>query len=308
MAQKKPCIEPKEATLGAVITDIDLARLDYSAWRVVEDAFHRYGLLIFPGQHLSDAAQVAFASRFGDLETVIAPISNAASGGGEADRAVVGDETLRYWILRGNERWHTDSSFKPLAAKASCLTAIEVPAEGGQTEWADMRAGYEVLDEALRRRIEGLCALHSNYYSHEQLGQAVPDTGGGYGFHPHGAPLRPLVKTHPVTGRKSLFIGRHAYGIPGMSESESEALLQELLDIAARPPRVTAHDWQPGDIAIWDNRCILHRVAAYDYTQTRIMRHTRVAGDPASELAGTLPDARASAYDPTGREDTAGDW
>jgi len=129
------------------------------------------------------------------------------------------------------------------------------------------------------------------------LGQ-VPRTGDGYGFHTKGAPLRPLVKTHPETSRKSLYIGRHAYGIPGMTEEQSEKLLAELIDLAAQPPRVTEHHWQLGDLAIWDNRRVLHRVAPYDYSQPRVMRHTRVAGNPATELAGTLPDVRATTYQP----------
>ncbi len=288
-----PSIQPKDATLGAVVTNIDLAHLNDTTWSIVEDAFIEYGVLIFPSQHLADDEQVAFASRFGDLEIVLSQISNARS-----DDTVIGDDELRYWILRGNERWHIDSSFKPLSAKASCLTAITVPDVGGDTQWADMRAGYDALDDQTRDRIEGLCALHSNYYSHEML-KHPPHALEGYGFHTHGAPLRPLIKTHPVTRRKSLFIGRHAYGIPGMTEAASAALLEELLDFAARPPRTTGHHWQPGDLAIWDNRRVLHRVLPYDYAQARVMRHTRVAGDPVSELAGTLPDVRASAYDPT---------
>ena len=285
-------IEPKDATLGATITGIDLAQLDHASWETVRQAFLEFGVLIFPGQNLSDDAQIAFASRFGELETELAAISNE-----RADGEVVDDNDLPYWILRGNERWHIDSSFKPLAAKASCLTAMAVPNAGGETQWADMRAGFDVLPNETKRRVEGLCALHSNYYSHEMLGQ-VPRTGDGYGFHTNGAPLRPLVKTHPETNRKSLYIGRHAYGIPGITEARSEKLLAELLDLAAQSPRVTDHHWQPGDLAIWDNRRVLHRVAPYDYSQPRVMRHTRVAGDPASELAGTLPDIRATTYQP----------
>ena len=289
-----PTIRPKDATLGATMTDIDLADLDAATWRIVEDAFIEFGVLVFPEQHLDDDEQVAFASRFGDLETILAPISNERS-----DHTIVGDDELRYWILRGNERWHADSSFKPLAAKASCLTAMTVPSSGGATQWADMRAGYDALDDVMKSQIDGLCALHSNYYSHEMLGQQ-PHTGDGFGFHTRGAPLRPLVKTHPVTHRKSLYIGRHAYGIPGMTDAQSEALLTALLEQAAQPPRITEHHWRPGDLAIWDNRCVLHRVAPYDYSQARVMRHTRIAGDPVSELAGTLPDERATAYEPTG--------
>ena len=285
-------IEPKDATLGATITGIDLAQLDNASWEGVRQAFPEFGVLIFPAQMLSDDAQIAFASRFGELETELAAISNE-----RADGEIVDDNDLPYWILRGNERWHIDSSFKPLAAKASCLTAMAVPEAGGETQWADMRAGYDVLTNEMKQRVEGLCALHSNYYSHEMLGQ-VPRTGDGYGFHTKGAPLRPLVKTHPETDRKSLYIGRHAYGIPGITEAQSEKLLAELLDLAAQSPRVTEHRWQPGDLAIWDNRRVLHRVAPYDYSQPRVMRHTRVAGNPASELAGTLPDIRATTYQP----------
>ena len=285
-------IEPKDATLGATITGIDLAQLDNASWEGVRQAFLEFGVLIFPAQMLSDDAQIAFASRFGELETELAAISNE-----RADGEIVDDNDLPYWILRGNERWHIDSSFKPLAAKASCLTAMAVPEAGGETQWADMRAGYDVLTNEMKQRVEGLCALHSNYYSHEMLGQ-VPRTGDGYGFHTKGAPLRPLVKTHPETDRKSLYIGRHAYGIPGIPEAQSEELLAELLDLAAQSPRVTEHHWQPGDLAIWDNRRVLHRVAPYDYSQPRVMRHTRVAGNPASELAGTLPDIRATTYQP----------
>jgi alpha-ketoglutarate-dependent taurine dioxygenase len=275
-----PSIQPKDATLGAVVTDVDLAHLNDATWAIVENAFSEYGVLIFPGQHLTDEEQVAFASRFGDLEIVLSPISNAGS-----DNTVVGDDELRYWILRGNEQWHIDSSFKPLSAKASCLTAVTVPAAGGDTQWADMRAGYDALDDQTRRRIEGLCALHSIHYSHEKLGQPRY-TGGEYGFHVHGAPLRPLVKTHPVTRRKSLFIGRHAYGIPGLDPAASERLLDELLEFACRPPRILSHRWDPGDLVVWDNRRVLHRARPFDRSRPRVMRHTRVSGDPATELAG----------------------
>jgi alpha-ketoglutarate-dependent taurine dioxygenase len=178
------------------------------------------------------------------------------------------------------------------------LSAQVVPSAGGETEWTDMRAAYDALDEATRRRIAGLSAHHSLYHSQARIGHVV-QTGAGYGFHTKGAPLRPLVKVHSVTGRPALFIGRHAYGIPGLDEAESEKLLSELLDFACRPPRTYAHRWQPGDVVIWDNRCVLHRARPYDYREVRVMRHTRVAGDPATELAPTHRDERASAYEPS---------
>jgi alpha-ketoglutarate-dependent taurine dioxygenase len=138
-----------------------------------------------------------------------------------------------------------------------------VPSADGETEWADMRAAYDALDETTRRRIAGLSAHHSLYYSQARIGHVV-QTGTAYGFHTKGAPLRPLVRVHPVTGRPALFIGRHAYGIPGLGEDESEKLLSDLVDFACRPPRTYAHRWRPGDVVIWDNRCVLHRARPYD--------------------------------------------
>jgi alpha-ketoglutarate-dependent taurine dioxygenase len=295
-----PRIEPIDATLGAVVTELSLAQMDASTWTVVQDAFHEYAVLVFPAQHLSEQDQVAFANRFGDIELLAAdaeqkavPISNQ-----KPDGSVMGPDEHRYKSLRGNEGWHTDSSYMPLAAKASVLSAQVVPSAGGETEWADMRAAYDALDEATRRRIAGLSAHHSLYRSQAKIGHVV-QPGASYGFHTKGAPLRPLVKVHPVTGRPALFIGRHAYGIPGLTEAESEQLLSDLVDFACRPPRTYAHRWRPGDVVIWDNRCVLHRARPYDYREPRVMRHTRVAGDPATELAPTDPDALAGAYAPS---------
>jgi len=296
----EPKITPIEATLGAVVTELSLAKMDGSAWKIVEQAFHDHAVLVFPGQHLAEDEQVAFANRFGDIE-LLAPDPNlkaVAISNQKLDGTVMGAEEDRYKSLRGNEGWHTDSSYMPLAAKASVLSAQVVPSTAGETEWADMRAAYDALDEATRRRIAGLSAYHSLYHSQAKIGHVV-QTGGGYGFHAKGAPLRPLVKVHPVTGRPSLYIGRHAYGIPGLDPAESEKLLADLVDFACRPPRTYAHRWQPGDVVIWDNRCVLHRARPYDYREPRVMRHTRVAGDPATELAPTHRDDRAAAFEPS---------
>ena len=187
-------------------------------------------------------------------------------------------------VMRGNEGWHTDSSYMPLAAKASMLSAHVVPSKGGQTEWADMRAAWDALNEATRGRIGPLSAHHSIRYSQARMGH----TGGGdslYGYQADEPPLRPLVKVHPVTHRPALFIGRHAYGIPGLHPEKSEALLDELLAFACRPPRLHRHDWRPGDLVVWDNRCVLHRARPYDHDEPRFMKHTRIAGDPESERA-----------------------
>ena len=252
-------VQPTGATLGAIVTGVKLASLGEADWRAVEDAFHAHGVLVFPAQHLSRDEQAAFGRRFGEFDTLVAPIggtvpiSNVLPGGGIRDAA---DPIMG--ILRGNEGWHTDSSYMPLAAKCSILSAEVAARTGGETEWADMRAAHDALDPETKQRIEGLAAYHSLAYSQAKIGEGTP-VGFKYGYEGHDAPLRPLVKRHPVTGRKSLFIGRHAYGIPGLSAADSERLLDDLLAFACQPPRVFGHHWQTGDVAIWDNRCVLHR-------------------------------------------------
>jgi alpha-ketoglutarate-dependent taurine dioxygenase len=295
-----PTVVPIAATLGAVVTDLELARLDTPTWKTVEQAFHEHAVLVFPEQNLTEEEQVAFAKRFGDLE-LLAPDPGqkaVAISNQKPDGTILAPDEHRFKSLRGNEGWHTDSSYMPLAAKASILSAQMVPPEGGETEWADMRAAYDALDADTRQRIAALSAHHSLYHSQARIGHVV-EPGAGYGFHTKGAPLRPLVKVHPVTGRPALFIGRHAHAVPGLDEAESEKLLSDLIDFACQPPRTYAHRWRPGDVVIWDNRCVLHRARPYDYRVARVMRHTRVAGDPATELAPTRRDERAGAYEPS---------
>ncbi len=151
-----------------------------------------------------------------------------------------------------------------------------------------MRAAYDGLDEALRKRPSTeLSAYHSLRYSQAKLSHASR-TGAeyrGYGARMTEPPLRPLVKAHPETGQRALVIGRHAFGIPGLESGESERLLEELAAFACQPPRVWRHAWSPGDVVLWDNRCLMHRGAAWDMRQPRVLHHARIAGDPASEFA-----------------------
>ncbi len=277
-------IEPLDATFGAVISGIELARIDDATFNHLYDAWLTYALLIFPGQHLSNSEQVAFAQRFGALEFDLAPISNVRKDGSvrpDDDS----DDVVK--ILKGNMGWHSDSTYMPVQAKGAVFTAHVVPKSGGQTGWADMRAAHDALDESTRRRIAGLSAHHSLYHSQAKIGH-TPKPGGaysGYGFHGQEPPLRPLVKIHPETGRPALLIGRHAYGIPGMGEAESERLLTDLLSFACQPPRVYHHTWTPGEAVVWDNRCLLHQACPWDMREPRIMFHARIAGDTASEYA-----------------------
>ena len=277
-------IKPVDATLGAIVSGVQLAGLTDDEWVEVERAFHEHAVLVFPGQHLSADEQIAFARRFGSIEVLFegydaVPISTVDRTG-----EVMAPDHPVMQVVRGNQGWHTDSTYMPVSAKASVLSARVVPSAGGETEWADMRAAYEALDDATRERIGGLYAHHSIVYSQAKAGF---DSTVGYGMD-EPPQLRPLVKVHPVTGRPALFIGRHAHAIPGLTASESDALLAQLLEDACRPPRVYQHHWQPGDVVVWDNRCVLHRACEWDLSQPRVMVHTRVAGDAATESAIAL--------------------
>ncbi len=277
-------VEPLDASFGAVVTGLKLARLDATTFAQLYETWLEYALLLFPAQHLTNEEQVAFARRFGDLEFDLAPISNVRRDGTlRVDDE--NDDVVK--VLKGNMGWHCDSTYMPVQAKGAVFTAHVVSSRGGETSWADMRAAYDALDDEARARVAGLSAYHSLYYSQSKLGH-TPKEGSeysGYGFHNQDPPLRPLVKIHPETGRPSLVIGRHAYGIPGMDPNESERLLQDLVDFACQPPRTYDHAWSPGDAVVWDNRCLLHRAHTWDMSEPRVMYHSRIAGNPTTEFA-----------------------
>ena len=278
-------IVPIDATFGAVVQGIKAAEVDDETFRALYDAWLQYALLIFPGQHLTREQQIAFAKRFGPLEFEMFALSNVRSDGTirpEKDN----DDVIK--VLKGNMGWHHDSTYMPVQAKGAVFCAEVVPSVGGRTGFADMCAAYDALDDEMKQRIEGLTAYHSLHYSQGKVGHDSKKSDGqysGYGFHGGPVPLRPLVKTHPETGRKSLLAGRHAHNIPGLEQADSSRLLQELVDFACQPPRIYHHDWTPGDAVVWDNRCLMHQATPWDMTQPRIMWHSRIAGDPASESA-----------------------
>ena len=281
-------VTPHEGACGATVTGVSLADLDDGAFADVLAAWQRYGVIAFPGQHLDEEAHVAFSRRLGNLENTNTrdprsvekrPTTISLSNVTRSGRHVTDPEDKLNRFLRGNQYWHSDSSFKRISAKASLLAALEVPDEGGETEYADMRAAYDALDDATRRRIEGFVAVHSAVYSQAQsMGR---DGTFKPGEEENLPPVRqPLVRVHEPTGRRSLFIGRHAQRIEQLDEAESRVLLDALLEGACQPPRVYRHRWSAGDLVLWDNRCMLHRGRHWDPNQRRIMRRTTVAGEP----------------------------
>jgi alpha-ketoglutarate-dependent taurine dioxygenase len=279
---------------GAVVENVKLASLSETEFAAIKAAFLKYGFLVFPGQFLSDDENAAFGERFGELEFAAAPMANQPRNADGSYGSVFELETQRMRTNVGNEAWHTDSTYKPISSKCAMLSAVTVPDEGGGTELADTRAAYAALDLATKDRIANLSAYHSTQYSQaNDVGDFPPqDENSIY----HGeAYLRPLVKTHAETGVKSLFIGRHAFGIPGLSREESRELLQSLMAfVLSDENRIYLHHWQPGDTMIWDNRSLLHRAMPFDYSKPRVLTGTRIVGD-ATELAYYPSDPAAQA-------------
>jgi len=278
-------VEKLDATFGARVTGVALGSIGDADFDQIYDLWLEHALLFFPEQHLTKDDQKAFANRFGELEFELTPIGNVKKDGSlrvddESDNVVQ--------ILKGNEGWHYDSTYVEVQALATVFTAHQVPSKGGQTGWADMRAGYTALDDDLKTKIEGLSAYHSLYHSQSKIGYD-PKTGSSYGFDGQEPPLRPLLKIHPETGVPALLIGRHAYGIAGLAEEESEKLLRDLTDFVCQAPRVYLHSWAVGDAILWDNRCLMHRAYPWDFAEAREMWLARIAGNPQTESGSTGP-------------------
>lgn len=294
MSQMK-IVPIRDKVFGAIATDVALPGISTADFATLHAAFLKYGLLVFPGQFLSDAENIAFGKRFGELEFGASPLANQERSEDGTLGKVLKVNTRRMRSHIGNEGWHTDSTYKSSSSKCAMLSAVVVPEEGGQTEFADMRAAYSALDADMKARVESLSAYHSIQFSQaNDLGDFPPqDQKTNY----HGeAYLRPLVKTHPETGMKNLFVARHAFGIPGLGRMESRAFIKNVIEFAVSDEsRVYQHQWQAGDTVLWDNRALLHRAMPYDYSKPRVLIGTRIAGDPASELAYYPSDPRALA-------------
>ena len=274
-------IQPLDATLGATVEEVALTDLGPGDWEAIEAAFHDYGVLVFPGQHLDDKQQKQFSRRFGRLERGIsarskvqdiARLSNQTRDGG-----VAADGSALHLFLKGNQYWHADSSFKVVGAKCSLLSARVVPSAGGETEFADMRAAWKALDEEMRAFLLEKNAEHHYWYSQSKVGGTELLAQEDWDALP---PVQhPIVRTHPATGRKNLYIGRHVSHVVGMEKEVGRALIEKLIDDACQPPRTFSHRWQVGDLVAWDNRCVLHRGHSWPVDEPRTMHRTTVAGD-----------------------------
>ncbi|MDB5872056.1 MAG: hypothetical protein JWQ07_1498 [Ramlibacter sp.] len=274
-------IAPLSATTGAECTGVDLAQLKEGEWERLVEAYHQSSLLVVRDQKLAKDAQIAFSERFGELEL---PIRKDYVGKDFAALHVVSNigadgkpNNTKGLENPGNFFWHTDASYMKRPASTTLLYAIEIPASGGDTNFANMHAAYDALPAAMQQRIASLRAVHSWEQSRHNSGSRPASEEEKLQAPPV---AHPLVRTHPETGRKGLYLGNHTSHIEGMDVDEGRALLQQLLAHATQPQFVYRHKWQPGDIVIWDNRSLLHK-ASDDFDMNncaRVLHRTVVQG------------------------------
>ena len=280
--QLKPVLtmRPLSPVMGVEIGGVDLSLpIDDATFAAIHDAFLRYLLVCFPGQRLDQTRHVAFSRRFGDLQVHVLDqyrspthpeiyvLSNVTKAG----------ETTGKHPDKGTLVWHSDLSFQARPALATLLYGIEVPKVGGDTLFANMYAAYDALPETTKVRIATRRAIHDLNVSRQRAGEP-PLTEKQRQEAP---PVEhPLVRTHPDSGRKCLYLSDHAVRVVGMDEKEGAALLQELMEHATRPEFVYTHRWKQGELVMWDNRCTMHKATGYDAKdERRVMNRTVVKGD-----------------------------
>ena len=287
-------VEPAGAALSADIRGVDLAQeLAAGTVEALKQAWSEHLVLRFREQRIDDDQLMRFSSYFGELDWAPVIAASRVKVPGEDRFVDSAEEGRRYISVISNiiengkalgalgayeSIWHTDMSYNPEPPSASALYALEVPPAGGDTGFANMYLAYETLPEELRRRIEGrLCRHDSTYNSAGELRRGFSGVSD-----PRQAPGadHPIIRTHPVTGRKALFLGRrrNAY-IQGLELGESERLLDALWAHATRPELTWYQQWRVGDLVLWDNRCVMHRRDEFDPNSRRLMHRSQIKGD-----------------------------
>ncbi len=273
---------------AAEVEGIDMTRpLTAEEVAAIHAGMDRYAVLVFHDQAIDDEQQLAFTRSLGDLEhsigtslrepgqyrlpTTFADVSNLD----ENQQVFKRDDRRRLFAL-GNRLWHSDSSFKVVPAKYSLLHARAIPSKGGNTEFADMRAAYDALDVEIKAQVEDLVCEHSQIFSRQQLGFTDFTDEERVRFKPV---RQRLVRTHPVTGRRSLYLASHAGGILGWPVPEARAFLRDLVEHATQREFVYSHTWRVGDLVMWDNRQVMHRARPFPPHEPRDVRRTTLVGD-----------------------------
>ncbi len=292
-------IRPLTPVFAGEVSGIDITQpLNAEQVAAIEAGMDRYGILVFHDQPFTDEQQKAFSRNFGELEHTaggnvtkpqekrLDPYMADVSNLGLDNKPLARDDRKRMFNL-GNQLWHSDSSFRAVPAKYSLLSGRVTVEKGGQTQFADMRAAYDALDDETKTQIEDLICEHSLIYSRGLLGFDDLTAEELAMFKPV---RQRFVRTHPVTGRKSMYLSSHAGKIIGWPVPEARAFLRDLTEFATQPRFVYAHAWKQYDLVMWDNRTLLHRVTRFDDTKVRDMRRTTIAGDaPTVAQLATVP-------------------
>lgn len=269
-----------QPSVGARVSGLDLTNeIDDATFASVRDAFERYSVLVFPDQYITDEQQIRFSERFGPLEATRA----GANGAGSklivltnigADGSIGTPSDKQVLNNRANQVWHSDSSFKPMPARASLLSAREIPSQGGDTQYASMRAAYAALPDEDKRLVDGLVAEHDFGWSRSRIDAALV-TDAERAANP---PVRQAVVVDSPYG-KALYLGAHARRIESMDEAEGRSLIDRLIAFGTQERFVYSHRWAPHDLILWDNRAVLHRATPFKSSnERRHMVRTTVAG------------------------------
>jgi alpha-ketoglutarate-dependent 2,4-dichlorophenoxyacetate dioxygenase len=289
-------VKPLHPDFVAEISGVDLSQPLQPADRdAIEDAINRYAVVVFHDQTLTDDQQIDFSRHFGPIQAPaqrarhhdirhrlqsdeIADISNLDGEGRVLER----DSRRRLdWLA--NRLWHTDASFRAVPGALSLLYAHIVPEEGGETEFADLRAAYDALTDGTKAQITSLVAEHSIWHSRGQLSVTQYKPEEFASLPP--VPQR-VVRRHPGSGRQTLYLASHASHIIGMPVADGRLLLMDLMEHATQPRFVHAHTWKQGDLVIWDNRCTMHRARPFDTAKVRDLRRVTTR-----DVASTLEQA-----------------
>ena len=283
-------IDPDKSLFGGDVSGIDLThRLTDAEVAAIHAGMDRFGVLVFHNQQLEDEQQIAFSRQLGALEQATGDIMsekdrrlsmdlNDISNVDKHGELLPRDDRRRLFGL-GNMLWHSDSSFKEVPAMYSLLSARKIPPTGGNTEFADMRAAYDALDEATKREVHDLFCAHSQIFSRSILGFDEFTEAERAKW----APVRQrLVRRHPNTGRLSLYLSSHAGMIEGWPVPEARSFLRDLMEHATQRQFVYAHVWRPWDVVMWDNRVTMHRARRFDPREVRDMRRTTLTNSVSS--------------------------
>jgi alpha-ketoglutarate-dependent 2,4-dichlorophenoxyacetate dioxygenase len=281
-------IRPLTPNFAGEVSGADLTRpLNQTEVAALEAGMDRFAVLVYHGQAVTDEQQKSFSLNFGALEQIeggnVTQAKDQRLGAFMADvsnldvnhKPLARNDRRRMFNL-GNQLWHSDSSFRAIPAKYSILSGRITVDQGGRTEFADMRAAYDALDAETKAEVEDLVCEHSLVYSRGTLGFTELSDAERAMFRPV---RQRLVRTHPVTGRKSLYLSSHIGSIIGWPVPEARAFIRDLTEHATQPQFLYKHVWKQYDMVMWDNRTTMHRVTRFDDTKVRDMRRTTIAGD-----------------------------